>query len=142
MSWETPKTNWHGYTDSDGNYIGDRFNVTDFNRIKNNILALKNLSASMYGNIELSPMGDDKTVSDYFYADEMNTIETNFNTINEHTYNLSYGDAPVYVDNGKTPDYNELNRLERAIADMYNRLSNEYNGRRKFEWNFGMKGDF
>ena len=27
MAWETPKTDWHGSTDSEGIYTGDRFNA-------------------------------------------------------------------------------------------------------------------
>jgi hypothetical protein len=37
-------------------------------------------------------------------------------------------------------DYVELNRLESAILDLYNRLNNQADGRRNFTWNFGMKG--
>jgi len=35
--WITPKTDWYGERDEEGVYSGDRFNATDFNRIKNNI---------------------------------------------------------------------------------------------------------
>ena len=34
----------------------------------------------------------------------------------------------------------ELNRLEGAILDLYDKLTNEMYGRRMFTWNFGMKG--
>ncbi len=27
--WETPKTDWYGFTNSNGDYEGDRFNSTD-----------------------------------------------------------------------------------------------------------------
>ena len=37
MAWETPKTDWHGSTNSEGVYTGDRFNASDFNRIKNKL---------------------------------------------------------------------------------------------------------
>jgi hypothetical protein len=37
-------------------------------------------------------------------------------------------------------DFAELNRLERAILDLYDRLTNESEGRRMFTWNFGMRG--
>ena len=36
MAWITPKTDWHGEV-TDGIYTGDRFNASDYNRIKNNI---------------------------------------------------------------------------------------------------------
>ena len=85
-------------------------------------------------------MGEDRTPMDYFYADEINQLEENLNTLNDNTLKRSYGIAPTYADNGKTMDYVELNRLEGAILDLYNRLTNEFNGRRMLAWNFGMKG--
>ncbi len=36
-------------------------------------------------------------------------------------------------------DFYELNRLEGAILDLYSRLTNEFEGRRMFTWNFGIK---
>ena len=83
-----------------------------------------------------------KTNADYFYADEINALEENLNTINKNTLNMSYGTSPVYNDNGNTMDFIELNRIEGAILDLYDKLTNKSNGRRMFTWNFGMKGDF
>ena len=142
MAWETPKTNWQGYVDNNGNYIGDRFNAGDFNRIKNNLEYLKELAIKLYDSFSIVSMGADKTPADYFYADEINALEENLDTINKNTLNMSYGTSPVYNDNGNTMDFIELNRLEGAILDLYDKLTNKSNGRRMFTWNFGMKGDF
>ena len=142
MAWETPKTNWQGYVDNNGNYIGDRFNAGDFNRIKNNLEYLKELAIKLYDSFSIVSLGADKTPADYFYADEINTLEENLDTINKNTLNMSYGTSPVYNDNGNTMDFIELNRLEGAILDLYDKLTNKSNGRRMFTWNFGMKGDF
>ena len=46
----------------------------------------------------------------------------------------------MYHDNDSFIDFRELNRLESAILDMYDRLNNQYNGRRTFTWAFGTKG--
>ena len=142
MAWETPKTNWQGYVDNNGNYIGDRFNAGDFNRIKNNLEYLRDLAIKLYDSFSIVSLGADKTPADYFYADEINLLEDNLNTINENTLKRSYGTSPVYVDNGNTMDFIELNRLEKAILDLYDRLTNQADNRRMFTWNFGMKGDF
>lgn len=142
MAWETPKTNWQGYVDNNGNYIGDRFNAGDFNRIKNNLEYLRDLAIKLYDSFSIVSLGADKTPADYFYADEINALEENLNTINKNTLNMSYGTSPVYNDNGNTMDFIELNRLEGAILDLYDKLTNKSNGRRMFTWNFGMKGDF
>lgn len=142
MAWETPKTNWQGYVDNNGNYIGDRFNAGDFNQIKNNLEYLKELAIKLYDSFSIVSLGADKTPADYFYADEINALEENLDTINKNTLNMSYGTSPVYNDNGNTMDFIELNRLEGAILDLYDKLTNKSNGRRMFTWNFGMKGDF
>lgn len=139
MAWETPKTNWQGYVDNNGNYIGDRFNASDFNRIKNNLEYLKELAIKLYDSFSIVSLGADKTPADYFYADEINALEENLDTINKNTLNMSYGTSPVYNDNGNTMDFIELNRLEGAILDLYDKLTNKSNGRRMFTWNFGMK---
>lgn len=142
MAWETPKTNWQGYVDNNGNYIGDRFNADDFNRIKNNLEYLRDLAIKLYDSFSIVSLGADKTPADYFYADEINALEENLNTINKKTLNMSYGTSPVYNANGNTMDFIELNRIEGAILDLYDKLTNKSNGRRMFTWNFGMKGDF
>lgn len=140
MAWETPKIDWHGSTDSEGIYTGDRFNATDFNRIKNNLDYLRELAIKMYDEFSIVSLGSDRTPVDYFYADEINQLEENLNTVNNNSLKRSYGTAPTYADNGNTMDFVELNRLESAILDLYDRLTNEQEGRRMFTWNFGMKG--
>mgnify|MGYP007003898512 FL=1 len=135
MAWETPTT------DGEGIYTGDRFNATDFNRIKNNLDYLRELAIKMYDEFSIVFLGSDRTPVDYFYADEINQLEENLTTINNKTLKRSYGNPPTYVANGNTMDFAELNRLESAMLDLYGRLTNEFEGRRMFTWNFGMKGD-
>ena len=139
MAWSTPKTDWSGEFVDDV-YVGDKFNAEDFNRIKNNLDYLRELAIQMYDEFSINSLGDDRTPVDFFYADEINQLEENLVTINTNTLNRSYGEAPSYVDNGNVMDYTELNRLESAILDLYDKLTNEYDGRRTLTWNFGMKG--
>ena len=40
MAWTTPKTDWYGVMSQDGDYTGDYFNATDFNRICGNLPVL------------------------------------------------------------------------------------------------------
>ena len=137
--WQTPKTDWYGSVDANGHYEGDRFNAVDFNRIKNNLEYLREMAIKMYKEFSIVSLGSDRTPADYFYADEINRLEENLTTINNKTLRRSYGIAPTYVDNGRTMDFSELNRLESAILDLYDRLINQSNGRRMFQWNFGIK---
>ena len=139
MAWTTPKTDWYG-EETDGVYSGDYFNASDFNRIKNNLDYLRELAVKMYDSFTIQSLGDDRSEKDYFYADEINKLEDNLKTINSNTLKRPYGTAPTYADNGNTMDFKELNRLEGAILDLYNKLTNEHDGRRMFTWNFGMKG--
>ena len=138
--WETPKTDWHYELDSEGLYVGDRFNATDFNRIKNNLEYLREMAIKMYDDFTIYALGTDRTTQDYFYADEINQLEENLNTINYNSIKRSYGTAPSYTANGNIMDFTELNRLEGAILDLYDKLSNQNDGRRTFTWNLGMKG--
>lgn len=140
MAWETPKTNWYGKRDADGVYTGDRFNATDFNRIKNNLQHLRDAAIALYDDFDIVSLGADRTPADYFYADEINQLEANLATINAHTFKRSYGNAPTYLENGNTMTFDELNRLEGAILDLYDKLRNQMNGRRTLTMNFGMKG--
>ena len=139
MAWITPKTDWYGEV-VDGVYVGDRFNATDFNRIKNNLSYLRELALKMYDEFTIHSLGEDRTPVDFFYADEINKLEENLNTINSNTIKRSYGVAPTYTDNGNTMTFTELNRLESAILDLYDRLTNQSEGRRTLQLNFGMKG--
>lgn len=142
MAWETPKTDWHGSSDSEGVYTGDRFNAVDFNRIKNNLDYLRELAIKLYDEFSIVSLGADRTPVDYFYADEINQLEENLNTVNANSLRRSYGTAPTYVDNGNTMDFVELNRLEGAILDLYNKLCNQHDGRRKLTFMFGAKEEF
>lgn len=138
--WETPRTDWHGAVNSEGVYTGDRFNAKDFNRIKNNLEFLRELAIKMYDEFSINALGADRTPKDYFYADEINALEENLVTISSKSVKRSYGSAPYYTANGNTMDFTELNRLEGAILDLYDKLTNQSGGRRMFTWNFGMKG--
>ena len=138
--WVTPKTDWHYELDSEGLYIGDRFNASDFNRIKNNLEYLRELAIKMYDDFTIHALGTDRTPKDYFYADEINQLEENLNTVNQKSIKGAYGNTPSYTANGNIMDFAELNRLEGAILDLYDKLSNQNDGRRTFTWNFGMKG--
>lgn len=139
MAWQTPKTDWYGEV-IEGVYVGDRFNAVDYNRIKNNLIYLRDLAIMVYENFNIETVSNDKTTADFFYADEINAMERNLDTINNNTLKRNYGTRVTFSANGNTPVYTELNRLESAILDLYDRLSNQSEGRRTLTFNFGMKG--
>ena len=139
MAWQTPKTDWYGKV-IEGVYVGDRFNAVDYNRIKNNLIYLRDLAITVYDSFNIETVSNDKTTADFFYADEINAMERNLDTINNNTLKRNYGTRVTFSANGNTPVYTELNRLESAILDLYDRLSNQSEGRRTLTFNFGMKG--
>lgn len=139
--WETPKTDWHGFTNGNGDYEGDRFNSTDYNRIKNNIQYLRNMAVEMYEEFDIEAL-DDKREADYPYADEINTIEMNLETVAARTFKKNYGQKMIFSDNAAFIDFNELNRIESATLDLYNQLSNQHNGRRMLTFMLGPREVF
>lgn len=111
MSWITPKTDWVGT---------DYFNATDYNRVKGNLNELKAISLQLYQDYITSDLGADKDFTSLLYAEEINNIENFLESININTFPLAIGEKQVYVSNGKTMDFNELNRIESAILLLYN----------------------
>lgn len=134
--WKTPKTDWNGYEDGNGDYHGDRFNAEDYNRIKNNIQFLRDLAVKMYENFDVVHM-EDKGEEEYPYADEINTIEDNLDTVAASTFHKNYGEKQVYVSNGAFIEFGELNRIESASLDIYNQLLCQYEGRRMLTFMLG-----
>ena len=129
--WIEPKTDWSK---------DDYFNASDYNRIKNNLVSLRDIANKMYKDFDITSLGNDKTYKDYFYADEINQIESNFEKINKLTINASYGEKPTYTDNGYIMTFEELNRLERAMLDLYGKLANQAEGMRRLAFNLGKRG--
>ena len=125
------KTNWSK---------DDYFNAIDFNRIKNNLVYLQETAIKLYKEFNIESIGIDKTYNDYFYADEINIFENNLEKINQSTLKADYGEKMIYKDNENTMTYIELNRLESAILDLYNKLLNQSVGRRHLKFNLGKRG--
>lgn len=120
MAWITPKTNW---------VSSDYFNIGDYNRIKNNLVWLQGMVNQVYPSMSISAMGNDKTHSDYIYADEFNLFETNLDAIKSWIVSLGIGNGILYSENAPTPDYNELNRIESAMLKIYDNLTGQIAGR-------------
>jgi hypothetical protein len=142
MAWVTPKTDWHGGRDANGVYTGDYFNAADFNRIKNNIQHLRDMAVKLYPSFPIVSLGEDRTYSDYLYADEITQLGANLQKINDRTLKREIGSAPTYVANGYTMDFKELNRLEKGTLEIYTRLNEQAVNRRTLVWNFGIKEGF
>ena len=113
MAWTEPKTNWTK---------DDFFNIEDYRRITNNIMYLKDfLDSLFYGLSDMQSMSE-KNISEPIYAREINDIENNIELLNIETYKLEIGDKKEYFPNQRTMDFNELNRIEKAMFDIYTKM--------------------
>lgn len=108
--WQTPKTDW---------VSTDRFNIEDYNRIKNNLLYVWEQAQLIWGGFEIADMGEDITsYSAYWDVDVFNAFESNIDTINEHMLSQDYGIRQTFYENGPFIKWDELNRIEDAILRM------------------------
>lgn len=115
MAWQTPKTNW---------ISTDRFNISDYNRIKNNIEYLGEIGNEIYHYFTLADMGDDKTsYAGYWTPAEFNLFESNLEVIKQNFPDSNIGTRKTFFENGPFIDWEELNRIESALLAYYNMAS-------------------
>ena len=128
MAWSEPKTDW---------VSTDKVNVADYNRWKNNLLYLKDLSVELFGSYTTVTLYSDKTISNFPLASEINALETFLATVNTNTYGLSIGSTQTYSANGHTIDYAEINRIESAMLWLYKMLHAHKNALRHLAFTLG-----
>lgn len=116
MGWIKPKTNW---TEN------DYFNIEDYDRITGNVTYLKEFLDSLFYGLTDIQLMDEKMISDPIYAREINAIESNIELLNLETYRLNIGETKEYYPNQRTIDFNELNRIESAIMNIYIKMINQ-----------------
>lgn len=116
MAWINPKTTWKAT---------DYVQYSDFNRIKNNLNHIQGMAATLFGSFGYTNMGGDRTTSSYCYASDFNDIENNLYSINHNSYRLDIGTKKTFSNNGYTIDYVELNRIESACLQLYNKLTSQ-----------------
>lgn len=110
--WESPKTDW---------ISTDRFNISDYNRIKNNIDYLEELGNEVYQYFALADMGADKTsYAGYWTPEEFNLFESNLELIKEAFPDSEIGTRKTFFENGPFINWEELNRIESALLNYYN----------------------
>ena len=68
---------------------------------------------------------------------EINAIEQALETLNKETYRLAIGEAKEYFANQKTIDYLELNRIEKAILALLQRVENHKENLTKIAFTLG-----
>ena len=119
MEWITPKTNW---------VATDSFNISDYNRIINNVFVVSCYCISRYGGFEIADMGDaidDDT--DYYDVNVFNAIEENIENVSRNLPNVTPTKTTFY-ENGKFITYGELNRIEGITARFADQVPGWLNG--------------
>lgn len=133
IEWTEPKTNWSST---------DRFNISDFNRIKNNLKWLHNKSIELYRDFSIEDMGEDITsYESYWNVEYFNAFETNVDKINSEIYSQNFGISQKFFENGPFIKWEELNRIENACLQMKDILERQELGLPKLSFRLGsMKG--
>ncbi len=148
LVWETPKTDWSAEYSDTGRFVGDFFNVTDYNRIKNNLLYLRELATQLIYGMPHITVGVDKHLpnnanpdfdNDNFFADEFNLIEDALETLDNAIGWVDFGQKQVFYENGRFIDADELNRIEGAELTLYNLLTNSIAGKLRLSFRLGTR---
>lgn len=132
MAWIEPKTNWDS---------SSRFNIEDFNRIKNNLLYLYEVALVRVGAFEIESMGEELYVGVDEYknwvVEDFNAIENNLHTLSDKIMKSDIGAKKTFYENGLMPDYLELNRIESVILRNKIALDNLAAGLRRIPFKLG-----
>ena len=117
MAWTGVKTDWKS---------DDYFNIADYNRIVGNIEYLREQASELFGAITLKDVPTSKTVNDKIFASEITAIESNVYLLNTKTYKFTkyeVGEQKRYTANGKTQNYEDMNRIEELIIKLYDTMT-------------------
>lgn len=125
--WIEPKTNW---------YATDYINIEDYNRIKNDLAELREMAIRLYPEFSIV-VNPDKTWGDYPYADEINQLEHNLESIRNNTFPFQTGQSQTYYDNQAYIDWQELNRLESACKIIHDNLQGQATGKLRLSIRLG-----
>lgn len=127
--WAEPKTDWNRQS---------FFQAEDYNRIKNNLSYLREMAAELYYTVSpWEDMGTDVTPADYPYADMMNRIENNLETLVKGTYKTDAGEKQQFVPLGAFISAEELIRIERAEWLLHNMLLSQKNCQYRLAYRLG-----
>lgn len=111
IAFVTPKTNWTST---------DRFNIGDYNRIKNNLAYLGEIGNALFSTFDLKDMGSDKAdYTGHWKPNEFNLFEENLDIIAKNFPKYDAGVRKTFFENAPFIDYKELNRIESSIFYYY-----------------------
>lgn len=150
MAWSTPKTDWKAEYSNIEIYLGDFFNVEDYNRIKNNLQYVRDRGSELFYGLPVLNLGADKHLpvagspdynNDNIFVDEINKIENGLQGIQDVIALFNYGTKKTFYENGLFIDYIELNRIERAELDLYEHIESSIAGKMRLEIRLGQRAN-
>lgn len=128
-TWQKPKTDWTAT---------DRFNIKDYNRIKNNLTYLWEEASKIWGDFDIADMGEDVTsIKTLWNVDYFNAFESNVDTINQHMFTQNLGIQQTFYVNGVFIRFDELNRIETAVLKMKRIIEGKEAGIRRLSFRLG-----
>ena len=148
MAWITPKTDWHSTYDGAGEYVEDFFNIEDYNRIKNNLMYLREIGGELFYPLPTITVGADKHLpvagspdfdNDNFFADEIMLIENGLEALDNAIGLFNHGQKKEYYENSAFIGYAELNRIEKAELELYNYITDSIAGKLHLAFRFGQR---
>nr|DAN94866.1 MAG TPA: hypothetical protein [Caudoviricetes sp.] len=120
--WILPKTDWYAKEDSSEPYEGDYFEAKDYQRIKNNLLCLKDIADTMWPPVPL-PSIPNVTVADYAYSNMINALERSLDALANGTFDPGIDARKTWIDNAPGPKAQDLNRIEESCLKIYETLN-------------------
>ena len=122
MAWQPPKTDWIGYS-VDGEYFGDKFNASDYQRIKGNLEELKALADTMWPPITLNI--PNVTAASFGYASYINALERSLDAFAAGTFDPGIQARKTWYGNAAGPLAEDLNRIESSCLQLYKTLTGQ-----------------
>ena len=130
MSWEPPKTIW---------ITTEKFNIADYNRIKNNVAYLSYAAGMSSGIGDLEDLGADiSSYSAMWDYKKFNAMENNLEKITRAWLPRNQRFIhKTYYPGGKFIDASELSRIESVCVVLKPFADNWENGRMRIPFRFG-----
>lgn len=128
-SWITSKIDWKPT---------DRFNIQDFNRIRNNMISLWELLQWEFGNFTIEDMGSELTeYTGRWNVNHFNAFEKNLEIFRTLLPIDDFGLTQTFYYNGMFIKYDELNRIENLLLSFRQYATSREAGIRKLPFRLG-----
>ena len=128
MAWMQPRTDWTAQ---------DFFELSDYERIRDNLFYLQQLARTLYPPVEFEAMGEYGT-SELPYLSFWRAPDANLTALLAGTFRRpDYEGEGDWHENGPVWDHEALNRIESACLHLYQDLGAQANARQRLAFVMG-----